>query len=91
MIRVVWNTHNPGRKISPEAKLSVDFYDPKPLISAKDQAETWEKLKGLGVISSVDIAMERNPDLKSREEAIEYLKRVQEENKLFGSVNDADV
>lgn len=44
MIRVVWNTHNPGRKISDKAKLKVDFYDPKPIISAKDQAETWEKL-----------------------------------------------
>jgi hypothetical protein len=91
MIRVVWNTHNPGRKITSEAKLKVDFYDPKPVISEKDQAETWEKLKALGVISSVDVAMERNPDLKDREEAIEFLQRVKEENQLFGSVDNANV
>jgi len=91
MIKVVWNTHNPGRKISNEAKLKADFYEPKEIISAKDRAETWEKLKALGVISSVDVAMERNPDLKSRKEAIEYLQRVKEENQLFGSVNNADV
>ena len=41
IFRVVWNTHNPGRRLSPSARLSVDFYDPKPVISAKDQAETW--------------------------------------------------
>jgi hypothetical protein len=91
MIRVVWNVHNPGRKISPEAKLSCDFYEPKEIISSKDRALTWKELKALGVISSVDVAMERNPDLKSREEAIEFLQRVKEENQLFGSVDNANV
>lgn len=83
--RVVWNTHNPGRKLSPSARLKVDFYDPKPVISAKDQAETWDLLTKLGVISPVDVLMERNPDIKTREEAIAFLEKVKEENDKFKS------
>jgi len=85
MIRIVWNIHNPVRKISDKARLKVDFYDPKPIISAKDQAETWEKLIGLKVISPIDIVMERNPDIKSREEAKEHLLRIKKENQLLNS------
>jgi hypothetical protein len=91
MIRVVWNTHNPGRKISDKAKLKVDFYDPKPIISAKDQAETWEKLIALNVLSCVDVVMERNPDLKSREEAKTHLLKIQEENQLFMRKDNASL
>lgn len=83
LIRVVWNIHNPARKISQAATLSVDFYDPKPVISAKDQAETWALLKELGVISLVDIAMERNPDLKTREEAKTFLVQIKDEINTF--------
>jgi len=88
MIRVVWNTHNPGRKISNDAVLNVDFYDPKPEISAKDQAETWQYLIDLGVISPVDIAMERNPELSTREDAIKYLEVVKTENGQFSGAKN---
>jgi hypothetical protein len=81
--RVVWNAHNPGRRLSPSARLKVDFYDPKPVISAKDQAETWDLLIGLGVMSPVDVIMERNPDLRTRSEAIQFLQKVAEENRQF--------
>jgi hypothetical protein len=83
--RTVWNTHNPGRRLSPSARLKIDFYDPKPVISAKDQAETWDLLTKLGVISPVDVLMERNPDIKTREEAIAFLTKVKEENDKFKS------
>lgn len=91
MCRAVWNTHNPGRKISDKAKLKVDFYDPKPVISAKDQAETWRELISLGVISPIDVVMERNPDLKSRNEAKEFLLKVKQENDLFRGAENADL
>ena len=87
--RVVWNTHNPGRRLSPSARLKVDFYDPKPVISAKDQAETWDLLTKLGVMSPVDVAMERNPDFRSREEAIAFLTKVKQENDQFKSAAPA--
>lgn len=83
LFRIIWNTHNPSRKISSPARLKVDFYDPKPIISAKDQSETWERLITLGALSPVDVVMERNPDLKTREEAKEYLTKIKEEIAAF--------
>jgi hypothetical protein len=91
MIRSIWNVHNPARKISLQASLNVDFYDPKPEISAKNQAETWEKLIELGVISAVDVAMERNQEFQSRDDAKAYLEKIKEENDLFRGNNNANV
>ena len=39
----------------------------------------------MGVISPVDIAMEKNPDLKTREDALAFLLKVQAENKELSS------
>lgn len=83
MIRTVWNVHNPSKKISDSASLSVDFYDPKPEISAKDQAETWGLLMDLNVISPVDVVMERNPEIKTRKRAQEILQDIKAENRAF--------
>jgi hypothetical protein len=91
MIRTVWNVHNPARKISSQAFLNVDFYDPKPEISAKDQAENWEKLIDLGVISPVDVALERNQDFQSRDEAKAYLLKIKEETDQFRGSTNADL
>ncbi|MFH2125543.1 MAG: phage portal protein, partial [Pseudomonadota bacterium] len=79
LMRVVWNAHNPTRKFSDKAKLRVDFYDPKPQMSANEQAQAWERLSDLGVINAVDIALEHNPDLKTRENALAHLLSLQDE------------
>jgi len=81
LLRVVWNAHNPTKKLSETATLKVDFADPRPEVDPKSQAEAWEKLLGFGVISPVDIALERNPDLKTREEALAYLLTIEQENR----------
>ena len=81
LIRTVWNAHNPTKKLSESATLKIDFCDPKPETDPKTQAEAWEKLLGFGVISPVDIALERNPDLKNREEALAYLLTIEKENR----------
>lgn len=81
MIRTVWNTHNPGRQISATARLLLDFYDPKPPQTVIEKSAEWEFLLGSRIISAVDVAMERNPDLKTREDAIEYLQSIAEETK----------
>ena len=78
-IRAVWNFHNSGRKLSDAATLAVDFADPKPDTSEKDQAATWELLLSMGLISPVDAVMERNPDLATREDALAYLIQVRDE------------
>ena len=83
-IRTVWNTHNPTRTISDSATLKVDFSDPQHFTTPKEQTENWEKLLGLGVISQVDIALERNPDLKTREDALAYLLQLQQEQSELG-------
>ena len=87
LIRIVWNVHNPGRKIGDKATLKIDFADSKPVVSAKERTENWEKLLGLGVITQVDIALERNPDLKTRENALAYLLALQQENQELGEQN----
>jgi len=79
VMKTVWDVHNPGRRFSEKASLQVDFADPKPETSLKERAEAWERLIGLGVLSPVDAAMERNPDLKTREDALAYLLTVQDE------------
>ncbi|GFK92222.1 hypothetical protein NNJEOMEG_00044 [Fundidesulfovibrio magnetotacticus] len=79
VIRQVWNHHNPTRKLSEAATLAVDFADPKPAVSSLDQAKEWELLIGLGLMSPVDAAMERNPDLSTREDALAFLLTVQQE------------
>ena len=79
VLRAVWNHHNPGRKLSDAATLAVDFADPKPDTSEKDQAATWELLLSMGLISPVDAVMERNPDLATREDALAYLIQVRDE------------
>lgn len=82
LIKTVWNHHNPGRKFSEKAELVVDFFDQKPNISADKQAETWDRLLTMGVISPVDIMLERNPDL-TRDEAKARLVEIQDENREF--------
>jgi len=37
----------------------------------------------MGVISPVDVLMERNPDIKSREEALERLEVLKQENAVL--------
>jgi hypothetical protein len=85
LTRVVWNAHNPTKRLSESATLKVDFADPRPETDPKTQAEAWEKLLGFGVISPVDIAMQQNPDLKTREDALAYLIQVQEESRELNS------
>ena len=78
IIKVIWNTHN-TKKISEAAQLKVDFYDPTPQLSPDVQAAAWNNLLNMGVISQVDIVMDRNPDLQTREDALAFLLKIQDE------------
>ena len=84
VMRTVWNHHNPGHKISDGATLKMDFADPRATVSEKDQATTWQTLMGLGVIGPVDVALARNPDLKTREDALAFLLKIQDETAQLG-------
>lgn len=82
LFRIVNNAHN-SKKLSDKATLSIDFFDNKPVISPTEQATAWETLLTLGVISQVDIVMERNPDIATREDALAYLVELQQERKVI--------
>ncbi|HPJ68346.1 MAG TPA: hypothetical protein PLS62_11210 [Desulfobacteraceae bacterium] len=84
MLRVVWNTHNPNKKISDTARLKIDFFDPKPVMSPDKQVESWEKELEMGTISRTDILQLKNPDL-SREDAEAKLAEILAENKQFNN------
>ena len=81
-IRTVWNVHNPANRMSDAATLLVDFYDPKPVVSVAEQVKEWQGLLELGLISPVDILIERNPDL-TREDAKAELLRIRDELQEF--------
>jgi len=83
LMRTVWNVHNPKQKLSEKATLAIDFYDPSPKVSPKEQAETWNMLLEMGIATAVDVIMERNKDLKTREDALSFLMQLQEENRAL--------
>lgn len=84
VIKTVWNYHNPGKKLSDSASLKIDFFDPKPELTPDQQATAWQKLLELGVINEVDIIMQMNPDIESREDALGYLLQLQSERSALG-------
>ncbi len=81
VFHAVWNAHNPNRKMSDGATLLTDFFDPTPQVSPKEQAETFDQLLEMGVISPVDVVMERNPDLTTREDAMAFLLKLRDETR----------
>lgn len=89
MFCIVWNAHNPSNKISDKARLKIDFFDPKPVMSPDKQVQSWEKELEMGTISRVDILQLKNPDL-SKEDAEIKLAEILKENKQFKSSSDQD-
>jgi len=84
VVKLVWNTHNPGSKFSDKAELSTDFTEVKQPSQEIEQSEKWQTLIDAGQASPVDWAMARNPDL-TREQAIEHLRQVKAEAMEFNT------
>jgi hypothetical protein len=79
LMRKIWNTHSKD-KLSDAAKLKVNFADPsKPTISPLDEAQAYETYFRMGIYSPVDIILKKDPDLRSRQEALERLKIIKSE------------
>ena len=83
VFRIIWNHHNPQRLLSEGATIRVSFYDPKPVLSGLEQAKEWNLLMDKGLISPVDIMIERNPDL-TREDAKKRLLEIRAEIQEYG-------
>jgi hypothetical protein len=86
LFRTVWNVHNPHSQMSDSATLMVDFFDPKPSVSRKEQLEEWEGLLSLGLASPVDILIELNPDLSRDDAKLRLLEIKDEINEFRGAI-----
>ena len=85
LIRIVNNVHS-NQKLSESARLKVNFAEPaRPTVSPLDQAQAYMNYFEMGVMSPVDILMERDKDLRSREEALERLKIIKKESQQLAS------
>jgi len=82
LMRIIWNAHN-TKKLSDSSILKIDFADPQAKGSPSEQATTNDLLMNMGVISPVDIVMQRNPDLRTREDALAFLLTLDEERKAL--------
>ena len=80
--RVVWNYHNPGKKIADDAEFSVHFAEPKVLKTADEKVKEREAAIKQGTGSRIDFIMEDHPEL-NREEAEQKLQQNLAENRKF--------
>jgi hypothetical protein len=84
LIRIVWNTHS-TKKLSESATLKIDFADPQPEQSAKEQAQADDLKIAQGVLSPVDVLLRDNPDFQGdREKAMAHLLTIKDELKELG-------
>lgn len=82
MTKKVWNHHNPDRKFSEEASLSIDFGEPEKMATSEEKDSHNAILYANGLISRARWAMIENPDLKTIEEAQKYIAEVDKERKI---------
>lgn len=80
LMRIVFNTHSKD-KLSDSAKLKIDFADPEIQVDPKTQAQADDIRLAQGTISAVDIAMQQDADLKTREDALAHLIKIKEETR----------
>ena len=90
LFRVIWNVHNPGRQMSESATLTTDFYDVKPVVTVSEQLKEWQGMMELGLMSPIDVLIEKNPDL-TRDAAKAKLLEVRDELAEFGQLYSSDL
>lgn len=84
MSAAVWNASAPAQKFSDLGDLDprIDYGEPRLIESPKDSVEILSSRMELGLASVVDQVMADDPDIQTREEAIEKIKRNLEENSV---------
>lgn len=71
----VWNYHNPGKQINPEAEFSVKFADPKVSKTVDEKIKERDAALKMGIASRVDFILEDNPTF-TREQAEAKLEQI---------------
>lgn len=84
VVRRVWNVHRPDDPIPETATLRVDFGEIADSLSETDRLDAYQRRIDMGIWSPVDALLADNPDIRTREQAIEQLRLRQGESALFG-------
>jgi hypothetical protein len=82
LLKTVVNTHRPGT-IPEAAEISIDFGEIGETLSDRERLENYQRRLDLGIWSPIDVLMADNPDIKTRDDAIEILNERQSENAIF--------
>ena len=78
----VWNIEGTSFTFDNPANATIDYQEPQLVESKKDELEALEKEIGMGLASPVDYIMKEDPDIISREKAIEKIQSNLEEWRL---------
>ena len=76
VIRDVWNYHNPGKMISDQADLLVDYVEVETPMTVKEHDEHNLLLYTNKLLSRAGWLMAENPDIKTEEEAQTELEKI---------------
>lgn len=90
LFKAIWNVHNPTRPMSEAATLRTDFFEPTVSQSPYDRFRLFKDEYNMGITSAVDYLISKNPDL-SRQDAIEELVRIHEENSRLAKISPASM
>lgn len=83
-LKAVINTHEPGA-IPDNAELRVDFGEVQETLSDIERLEGYQRRMDMGLWSRVDALMSDNPDIRTREDALEILQTRNQEASVLGS------
>lgn len=82
-IRTTNNLYGVGPQISESAKFSIDFKEQKNIDDPINEVQVIKEKLQLGIINLLEVIKDSNPDLKTDEEAEEFLnKNIEIRNKL---------
>jgi hypothetical protein len=80
-------TQSPNKvELPADVTFTVDFAEPKMLVDPMEDLNVKEKKINMGLISPVDLIMAENPDIDSREKALELYKQNIEERSAVESL-----
>lgn len=83
VVKCVVNTHRPGT-IAEGASIKIDFAEIDRALTELERMQANQFRLDMGIASPVDLYLEENEDVRSREEALERLQEIREENELLG-------
>ncbi len=84
LIKIVTNTHVPGT-IPEDASLGIDFSEITESLDEVARLDSYQRRLDLGIWSPVDALMADNPDIRTRDDAMELLQLRREEAAGLGA------